>query len=122
VRTRAAVLAADTMSRMPVDVALVGLITLGVAAVGYGAGRAWRWLGRRGWIFSGSERTAPLGSGSAIALMELDSLFSPAVEHVIEYRRHGDLWPQPGDVDGEDDDEGGRPPVPQESRERRPLA
>jgi hypothetical protein len=110
------------MARMPVDAALVGLVTLGVATVGYGADRASRWLGRRGWIFSGSERTAPLGSRSAIALMELDSLFSPAVEHVIEYRRYGDLWPQPGDADGEGDDGGGRPPVPQESWERRPLA
>lgn len=55
------------------------------------------WMERRGWIFYRSSPTAPLGVRAANALMELDTLVNPAVEHVIEYRRYGDLWPQPDD-------------------------
>jgi hypothetical protein len=62
-----------------------------------------RWMGRRGWIFYGSEPTRPMGVRTAYAMMEFDTLFNPPVEHVIEYRRHGDLWvqQQSGDDGGE---------------------
>ena len=103
---------------VPADAAPAFLLALSVVGLGYAADRGLRWMGRRGWIFYGSERTAPLGSRSATALMELDSLFTPAVEHVIEYRRYGDLWSKPGDADG------GRPPAPEPpgSGDERPLA
>lgn len=68
---------------------LVGLVVAaGVAAIHV----VLRWMGRRGWIFYGDHQPAPLGARTAMAMMELDSLVNPAVEHVIEYRRHGDLW------------------------------
>lgn len=70
-----------------------------VAAFGYGARPALRWAGRRGWIFYGAAPVAPLGQRSAMALMEFDALLNPAVEHVIEYRRYGDLWAEAADTD-----------------------
>jgi hypothetical protein len=74
------------------DIANAVLIGL-VVAVGAAAGHVvLRWMGDRGWIFYGEEPSAPLGSRSAMALMEFESLMNPAVEHVIEYRRYGDLW------------------------------
>jgi hypothetical protein len=48
------------------------------------------WMDGHGWIFYRS--TAPLGTRTANALMEFESLFNPAIEHVIEYRRHGNEW------------------------------
>jgi len=37
-----------------------------------------------------------------MALMEFETLFNPAVEHVLEYRRHGDQWVQVGNGDDPD--------------------
>ncbi|MGF1667205.1 MAG: hypothetical protein ACFCVC_13145 [Acidimicrobiia bacterium] len=74
------------------DISQAVLIGLLVAAAGGLGHVVLQWMGRRGWIFYGGEYSAPLGSRSAMALMEFESLLNPAVEHVIEYRRQGDLW------------------------------
>lgn len=68
---------------------LVGIVVAGIAGAIH---VVLRWMGDRGWIFYGEHQPAPLGTRAAMAMMELDSLVNPAVEHVIEYRRHGDLW------------------------------
>jgi hypothetical protein len=70
---------------------LVGLLVAAVGGLGH---VVLQWMGRRGWIFYGDEHSAPLGSRSAMALMEFETIFNPPIEHVIEYRRHGDLWVQ----------------------------
>jgi hypothetical protein len=70
---------------------LIGLLVAAVAGLGH---LVLRWMGRREWIFYGGEHSAPLGSRSAMALMEFESILNPPIEHVIEYRRHGDLWIQ----------------------------
>lgn len=77
----------------------IGLIVLAAVTVLH---VVLRWMDRRGWIFYGSEATAPIGTRSAMALMEFETLFNPAVEHVLEYRRHGDMWVQENDL-GEGD-------------------
>lgn len=75
------------------DLAQAVFVGLMVAAAILAAHFGLTWMGRRGWIFYGSTgSSAPLGSRTAMALMEFDTLVNPAVEHVIEYRRHGDLW------------------------------
>lgn len=81
-------------------IVLVALIVL----IAYTVRRVLRWMGHRGWIFYGRQPTRPIGSRSAMALLEFETLFNPAVEHVLEYRRHGDLWVQEsGEGDTRDD-------------------
>ncbi len=69
----------------------IGLLVTVVAGVGH---LVLQWMGGRGWIFYGEEHSAPLGSRSAMALMEFEALLNPSIEHVIEYRRNGDQWVQ----------------------------
>jgi hypothetical protein len=69
----------------------LGLLVVAIAGLGHAC---LRWMDRRGWVFYTSEPTAPIGARTAMALMEFETLFNPPVTHVIEYRRHGDLWVQ----------------------------
>jgi hypothetical protein len=83
----------------------IGMLIVAVAGLTH---LSLKWMGRRGWIFYGSEPTRPLGVRTAYAMMEFDTLFNPPVEHVIEYRRHGDLWVQQAPGEGGDDGDGDR--------------
>lgn len=82
-----------------VSAVVVGMIVATVLAACH---LALRWFDRRGWIYYGSEPKRPLGSRSAMALIEFETLLNPAAEHVLEYRRHGDLWVQESGSDGPD--------------------
>lgn len=79
-----------------VQACLVGATVVGGA---YLLHQGLRWMDRRGWIFYDSEHTAPIGSRTANALLEWETLFNPPAEHVLEYRRHGDLWVQETEQD-----------------------
>lgn len=49
------------------------------------------WMEGRGWVY---YRDAPPPPGAAVnALSVFETLVNPAAEHVIEYRRAGDLRP-----------------------------
>ena len=61
-----------------------------------------RWMDDRGWIFYHSDTKRPLGARSAMALTEFETLMNPAAEHILEYRRHGDLWVQDANADDPD--------------------
>jgi hypothetical protein len=69
---------------------LVGLaiVLMSILAVGYGIHRAALWAEGRGWIYY-RHRKAPPGA-VGMALMELDRLWKPQIEHVIEEMRTGD--------------------------------
>lgn len=82
------------MSSDPMAIARAALVGLVVVALVAALHVTLKWMSRRGWIFYGGETPAPIGSRSAMALMEFESLFNPPIEHVLEYRRHGDLWVQ----------------------------
>ncbi len=84
----------------------IGLMVVGVATAVH---VVLRWMDRKGWVFYGSEPTTPIGVRSAMALMEFETLVNPAVEHVLEYRRHGDQWVQENGLDDDEDDTGGLP-------------
>ncbi|MDH4117375.1 MAG: hypothetical protein OEX04_06730 [Acidimicrobiia bacterium] len=75
---------------------------VGVAVLASIVHRLLRLLDRQGWIFYGTEPRRPIGYRTAMALMEFETLFNPPVEHVLEYRRHGDLWIQVGSADDPD--------------------
>jgi hypothetical protein len=101
--------------RYPGDVPIIRSVVIGLAVVALATAAHFvlKWMDRRGWIFYGSESSSPIGARSAMALMEFETLFNPAIEHVLEYRRHGDQWIQ---VTSGDDPE----PEPEaESREAR---
>lgn len=86
---------------MPVvNAVVVGLAVVAVVSVVH---LVLRWMDRRGWVFYGSQPSRPIGTRSAMALIEFETLVNPAAEHVLEYRRYGDLWIQ--DVNGDDPDD-----------------
>jgi hypothetical protein len=76
--------------------AIVSIALLLVA--GYAMHRGAIWAERRGWIYY-RERKAPPGA-AGMMLMELDRIWKPQIEHVIEEMRSGDYRT----IDDEDDE------------------
>lgn len=91
------------------DPVLTCLIGVGAVTLGYLGHRALVWADRRGWIFYGADSPPPMGM-AANALLQWETLWNPAAEHVLEYRRHGDLWVQTNELDGDDSEAVVMPP------------
>jgi hypothetical protein len=72
----------------------VCLIGVGIVSLGCTTHSLLSWMDRRGWILYRSSTKKPLTTRIGNALMEWEQFYNPAIEHVIEYRRHGDLWVQ----------------------------
>jgi len=61
--------------------AILAAITL-LFAAGYGLHRLALWAERRGWIYYKHHKAPP--GASAMALMELDRIWKPEIEHVVD--------------------------------------
>lgn len=71
------------------------VLVVGVPAAFFLVHRGLESMERRGWIY---YRHAPPPPGAAAnALATFETLVNPAAEHVIEYRRSGDLRPRQSD-------------------------
>ncbi len=64
--------------------------------------RVRRWLIDHDWLFDVNDDRRALGVAAANALAEIESLYVPSVEHVLEFRRNEEAWDrflQPGSAE-----------------------
>lgn len=50
------------------------------------------WLIENGWIFGPDRDAKGMGTATANALGQIEALFQPSVEHVLEWRQHEEAW------------------------------
>ena len=68
-------------------------LSLGLAVAGVLLHRLAIWMETKGWIF---YRTTRMPAGAAAnAMLELEKLWNPPVEHILEIRRNASLQAQP---------------------------
>lgn len=79
-------------------ICLIGVAIVTGACLGH---RLLAWADRRGWVYYGRRTPPPMGM-AANALLQWETLWNPAAEHVLEYRRNGDLWVQTNELGGDE--------------------